>query len=509
LGIKAAKGTWTCFLDDDIIMCKGWLNALQKEIGNAKETIVGIEGRVIPLGNGVWDKEVQNEIGGLYLTCNCMYRSDVLRIEEGFDEGFTSKYPSCEDHELAARMQRHGTILFCKDMCVNHTPRAISLVTYVMNSWSRMAMQLSAEYLFYVKQKDRYHCFRYHSCFEKTLVATATKHTLSTFKRRGIKVLVLHPIQVFSLFLSCIIEQLCAIVLLVPLLIKCFKTTQGPFTVAVDWLQTGKSIGLTRNPCYKKYHCKKSLIRSLLFPATHRPSYATDRFYSHIIKYVKSKKPNIFLRIDDVFLDQQEKVKALCTLCNKYRVPFLAAVPAKYLHDKLLLQNVEEICLKNGDIGIHGFSHTGSFGPYPSELLQCTYSDLKIKTNAAFLSLKEFVRPIAFVPPFNAISSYQILELAKQYPVICGGPETLRYTDRICGLCRITNGAWFFPSLFPLYGSAKNILNTLAASKAINSCFPVCLTVHMPCEAKNNYTDLEQLLRKFSEHFISWKTLLL
>ena len=41
--------------------------------------------------------------------------------------------------------------------------------------------------------------------------------------------------------------------------------------------------------------------------------------------------------------------------------------------------------------------------------------------------------PYILVPPFNAIGPEQILQLSNYFKVICGGPETARFTGRLTG----------------------------------------------------------------------------
>jgi glycosyltransferase involved in cell wall biosynthesis len=76
-GIRSAQGEWVAFLDDDVSVDPAWVSTALSLIRNAGSDIVGFEGKTIPSGDGLWDREVQNLKGGLYLTTNKIGRAHV------------------------------------------------------------------------------------------------------------------------------------------------------------------------------------------------------------------------------------------------------------------------------------------------------------------------------------------------------------------------------------------------------------------------------------------------
>ena len=112
MGISQSAGEWLVFIDDDFRVAVDWLATLKKTLCSQPESVIGVEGRIDPAGEGLWDKEVQNQNGGLYLTCHIAYRKYLIDMIRGFDPQFEFEGPFCEDHEIAVRALRHGDIVF-------------------------------------------------------------------------------------------------------------------------------------------------------------------------------------------------------------------------------------------------------------------------------------------------------------------------------------------------------------------------------------------------------------
>ena len=124
-GIRHARGSIVCMVDDDAVPEPGWLRALLRPFETPG--VVGAEGRVVPSGDdyGPLGMSPVNERGGVYLTCNMAYRRDVLLRVGGFDEGFP--FPAFEDTDLAAAVRRHGRIAWAPDAVVHHPRRRWTL----------------------------------------------------------------------------------------------------------------------------------------------------------------------------------------------------------------------------------------------------------------------------------------------------------------------------------------------------------------------------------------------
>lgn len=125
--IRFASGRLVAMTDSDALPHRSWLSKLAQAMAGAPEA-VAVEGKVYaenegefaPLGEGP-----NNMSGGVYLTCNCAYRLDVLQEVGGFDESFP--YPAYEDTELAARVRRIGPIIWQPEAIVIHPQRKLTL----------------------------------------------------------------------------------------------------------------------------------------------------------------------------------------------------------------------------------------------------------------------------------------------------------------------------------------------------------------------------------------------
>jgi hypothetical protein len=225
-----------------------------------------------------------------------------------------------------------------------------------------------------------------------------------------------------------------------------------------------------------------------------------------ILRISGPRQCDFFLRIDDVFLAEQEAVRGLCTLLHDRKIPFLAALKGDDLRVPDNFALIDLIRRSGGTIGLHGFSHAGRFGPFQSELLQMRIPDILMKieeiSEAGRWGTEE---PRILVPPFNALGPGQIAALASGFSVICGGPETLRFTDRRIGPVALDGGGWYFPSLHPWYGSAAAILKSGALSQGKSFTGAVCITTHLGCEAVDAFGALSRLLECLPRGTRPWK----
>ena len=212
----------------------------------------------------------------------------------------------------------------------------------------------------------------------------------------------------------------------------------------------------------------------------------------------------IFLRIDDVFLSDADTVLRLCKKLGEKRVGYCAAVTGNDMAQPRTWSLLERIIETGGQIGLHGFSHTGRFGPYASELLQLKLPELHNSIQGLLPRLPQPLRPRIFVPPFNAINREQILLCARYFKVVCGGPETVRFTDGFVGPVALPGTAWYFASLQPWYDTARHMVasGTVCAMKKQRGF--VCITVHMANEAIDDFTALMELIDQTADSITPW-----
>jgi glycosyltransferase involved in cell wall biosynthesis len=504
-GVKNSMGSWIAFLDDDVTVCRNWSGRLREKLESLPDDVVGVEGRVDAEGCGLWDREVVNESGGLFLTCHCLYRGDILKKENSFDEHFTGRYPACEDHELAARMLRWGSVAFDPNIRVSHAARSVRLFAYLMGSFERIRSQLDAEFYFFSKQRDRYHLFRYHSTFFGTLRAIMLRHMFTTMHRRPVIAVMRHPLQSLVLVLSCLLEQAYAWLLAPEYIYRFLVRRTAFFFNTVDLQKTLMLWNGSESFSVEALRLKTFFVKSLLFPVLRLPVHSPLPFLRHNARLIpQHEKGRCFLRIDDVFLDQQEAVVRLCEITSKKKIPFLAAITGKDLADQRYGELADLVRSSGGEIGLHGFLHAGKFGPYNSEILQMSFPQLEAMVEAIFTDVPGNRRPLAFIPPFNAISRDQILYLGKYFPVICGGPETARLTDNMFGPVALKNGSWYFPAFYPFYQDAAAIIRSRAMAAHRSMDANICFAVHMPDEAMNGFESFSELVDRICEELISW-----
>ncbi len=127
LGIAHSRGRIVAMTDSDTIPDRDWLAKLFEAL-EADASAVAVEGKVFADNEGQFDplgEGPSNKSGGVFLTCNCAYRRDVLLRIGGFDETFP--YPAYEDTELAARAQELGRIVWQPDAIVLHPQRPLTV----------------------------------------------------------------------------------------------------------------------------------------------------------------------------------------------------------------------------------------------------------------------------------------------------------------------------------------------------------------------------------------------
>jgi glycosyltransferase involved in cell wall biosynthesis len=127
LGIRRSNGAIVAMTDSDTLPDRLWLRKLREAFANNPDA-VAVEGRVYAANEGEFDplgEGPSNKSGGVYLTCNCAYRRDVLLQIGGFDESFP--YPAYEDTELAARARQIGRIVWEPEAVVVHPQRPLTL----------------------------------------------------------------------------------------------------------------------------------------------------------------------------------------------------------------------------------------------------------------------------------------------------------------------------------------------------------------------------------------------
>jgi GT2 family glycosyltransferase len=107
-GVHYSSGTILCFLDDDSLTDRLWLQEITARF-HADESTAVVSGRILSLEqydslSFALEKAVYS--GKHWATCNIAYRRDVFETLGGFDETFPE--PSWEDNDLGLRARWAG-----------------------------------------------------------------------------------------------------------------------------------------------------------------------------------------------------------------------------------------------------------------------------------------------------------------------------------------------------------------------------------------------------------------
>jgi hypothetical protein len=371
-----------------------------------------------------------------------------------------------------------------------------------------MSQLLNAEIYFFLKQRDRYHLFRFAGSFMGTYRAIAVRHVFSTLHRRSLSILLCHPIQTFSLVIATCVEQVTAWRLFPHLLRRFLNETAQLLSPAVNLPRTLAHWHIHPNNSIDVFRLARTPSRLLRFAINRQPVYDTLNTTDNI-RRIADPVPvtRLFLRVDDVFFGEDILFKTFISAMRRLRIPFLAAVTADDINRPDASKKLMEIILCGGAIGIHGFSHQGRFGPFDSEILQLNLPVLDAKLLSVRQKLSALkINPIAFVAPFNAINAMQIIHISSVLLVICGGPETARFTERLTGPLVLETGAVYFPSFFPFYGDSSSIRANLRLFHG-RLCGDICLTVHMPRECTDACASLYRLADSARELLQGWPIL--
>lgn len=502
-GANSSQSLWLVFLDDDVVVSPDWLESVKQKLSECPSSCIGIEGRVEPSGKRLWDREVQNRSGGSYLSCHIAYRSDIFKVENGFDTQF--KGPCCEDHELAARMLCHGEIQFAYDLSVVHQPRTVHRLKYLLSSNKRTLLLLNSEYHFFSKHPDRYHRFRKSRTFTGTLISNIFFLMYQELKRRSLSQMFRNIPDMLILLFSSGLEQLYSFIWLINNLKLFLTQNKSIFENKIDIEKTA-ILWKLKNYNHNTFTMQKNCFKALTFRYLKQPVYNAFHVQQKLSKLSEHTADKVFIRIDDLFFDNLQKVQQFIICINKLKLPVMVAVRGDDIKNPTYYQILKELKAADIFIGVHGFTHTGKYGPFDSELLQMTYSTFEQKIAPVIQILASLGQNHSIlVPPFNAIDREQIHRWSKVCSIICGGPETARFTDQLYGPVALSNAGWYFPSIQPFYGDARTMLCSNIASLITNLKGPLCLTIHFTQEQNDNFRCLTQLLEKIYPYVSRWK----
>lgn len=211
LGIRHARGAIVAMTDSDTLPDQKWLTKLWEAL-EGNPSAVAVEGCVYALNEGQFGPVGEgptNKSGGVYLTCNCAYRREVLLKVGGFDESFP--FPAYEDTELAARAQSLGPIFWQPGAIVIHPERPLTTRSVIkkLHHWEYvLIMGFRYGYLAWRKYPVKYPRLRV--ALLATLVLPVAKFS------KALKGVTAHPAASFKLVFFGLVEALGATLLVAP-----------------------------------------------------------------------------------------------------------------------------------------------------------------------------------------------------------------------------------------------------------------------------------------------------
>lgn len=195
-GVRAAKGEWIVFTDDDCLPTDGWLAAYKRGILNTDGHYEVYEGKTISdRPQRRYDEEAPvNLTGGHLWSCNFAIRRVFFEQMGGFDEGFP--FAAMEDVDFQYRVAKLTDCLFLPDALIMHPWRRINV-----RAWLRK--QYHSRVYFYRKHRAEFGV-RYRFNMVKSFAMTAIQGAfkLVQFAFRGWKFYLAHCLLRFSLIFA-------------------------------------------------------------------------------------------------------------------------------------------------------------------------------------------------------------------------------------------------------------------------------------------------------------------
>lgn len=116
-GLAVSRSGFVAFTDADVEVAPDWIEQALSVL-DADPSIAAVEGRTLPKGeSGTFTHQMENRSGGLYMTCNMIYRREVLGA--GFDERFRLAF--LEDSDVAfGVLDAGGRIQFAPAVLAHH-----------------------------------------------------------------------------------------------------------------------------------------------------------------------------------------------------------------------------------------------------------------------------------------------------------------------------------------------------------------------------------------------------
>jgi peptidoglycan/xylan/chitin deacetylase (PgdA/CDA1 family) len=224
------------------------------------------------------------------------------------------------------------------------------------------------------------------------------------------------------------------------------------------------------------------------------------------------------LRVDDFpsFFADSDSFLRFHEIAAANGLPYLLAVTPfldrKGAETRLSDREVEilQACtLEGAELALHGFTHRRRFKNYSSELVSMPPSVLReeIRRAEAYL-LENDLGTIGFVAPFNSYDAFTVSVLAERFPLLCGGPESVRSLGYRAGPSFLMQSVYV-----PSYQGAYDIIDKRGlkafdelASRADGATVPI--TLHWANQSGKNFAVFRDLCSRLKNRTESWSNFL-
>lgn len=170
------------------------------------------------------------------------------------------------------------------------------------------------------------------------------------------------------------------------------------------------------------------------------------------------------------------------------------------------LAMLRRLATERVSFAMHGLDHRTRFASprRHSELCGLTAGQLEELLEQGFEELaRAEINPQIFVPPFNRFDADQYSLLARRFPVVCGGPESIG-TMGIHSTPQWRGGSVYLPSYAPLYGRSREVLPAVERMIDQQAGLWAPVVLHWGWEAEDGWSDLERLAARIAPHSVHW-----